>query len=55
MPFAFPAAAPAAAALVCSTSPSSPGLWIRTEMFSFDGLIWVAPALAVASCVFAAA
>ena len=38
VPLRFPAAAIESATFAWFTAPSSPGLWMRTEMFEFDGL-----------------
>jgi hypothetical protein len=48
--FRLPASAFEEVSFVCVTSPSSPGLRIRTEMFSFDGFSWTVAAAAAASC-----
>ena len=46
--FRFPAVASDVASFVCVTSPSSPGLRTRTEMFVFDGFSCSVAAIAAA-------
>ncbi len=52
--FALSATPSAPATFVCVTSPSSPWLPIRTDVFSFDGLICFASASASAYCLLSA-
>ena len=53
--FSFAEAASAAEVLLCFTSPLSPGLSTRTEMFWFEGFSWVDSACEEASCSLLAA